>query len=1000
MPRIIFKCPYLKGGTEGASAHLNNLVGYIATRNGVEKIDPGKTLLPATKKQRDMVEQLLQNFPQSKELFEFEDYLADPTRGNASAFITMAIEQNLSLIAHREQYMKYIAMRPRAQRFGAHGLFTGTEDSLVLSQVADAVANHPGNVWLPIISLRREDAARLGYDNAENWRALLSSYAMEMAAAMKIPWEQFRWYASFHNEAHHPHIHMVCYSADPAKGYLNKNGIAQIKSGLAKEIFRQELTELYARQALRRNALIGNAGMVMDQLIHQMQTGALESRRIEQLMGHLAHRLRHTTGKKQYGYLKAPLKSAVDEVVDELAKDPRVAEAYRLWYEVREEVLRTYKDNLPTRLPLSQQKEFKRVKNLIIKEAVRLGEYSQVFAAEDGGADPAGQEPDGALFETGSTESDLLPDAAPPDEAVPPELEEPPPEEAAPTVKWSDRYMQARKFLFGGADQPPDFEQALALFSAEAQAGNALAMHDLGRMRADGLGCEIDPEQAQEWYAKALTAFLAVENEKPGRYVEYRIGKMYAAGHGTAKDYEEAAGWFSASAAQGYKYAQYSLAGLYFRGQGVARNYEEALRLYTRSAEQDFPYASYELGKLYRDGIGCEKDAGEAALNFQNAFAGFRALEKNSHDDRLQYRIGWMLFHGVGTDQDETAARDWFEKSARLGNPHAQYQLAKIILADTASGPEQISRALHWLTQAAEAGQDCAQYALGKLYRDGGPLEKDIAKAMALFEQAAEQDNSFAAYALGRLLLDGGDEQPAKDVPTALRWLRRSAELGNQFAQYRLGKLLLSGEHTPKDAAAAIRWFTAAADQGNAFAEYALAMIYLKGEDAPLNPALALELLKRSAGRDNQFAQYRLGRLLLQGELVPKEIPEAVRWLSASAEQGNQFAQYALGKLYLIGKDVPRDKDAAVRWFTLAAAQGNEYAQYFLDHMDDPPTAPLLQTATRLLHHMGNIFREQTPPPSSGGMRVTVDSKLLRRIMEKKAAQGHKRDDHEPTMTL
>ena len=195
MPRIIFKCPYLKGGSPAVMAHLKNLVGYIATRDGAEKIDPGNTRLAATNKQKELVAQLVQSFPESTELFEYEDYLSAPNRGNASAFITMVIEQNLSQLIHREKYLEYIAKRPRAQRFGTHGLFTGDRDSLVLSQVAEAVAEHPGNVWLPIISLRREDASRLGYDSAENWRSFLSSYAIQMAEAMKIPWEQFRWYA-------------------------------------------------------------------------------------------------------------------------------------------------------------------------------------------------------------------------------------------------------------------------------------------------------------------------------------------------------------------------------------------------------------------------------------------------------------------------------------------------------------------------------------------------------------------------------------------------------------------------------------------------------------------------------------------------------------------------------------------------------------------------------------------------------------------------------------
>ena len=180
--------------------------------------DDGQAAKPATKKQLKMVERLLRDFPSSRELFEYADYQAAKTRGNASEFITRAIEDNYEAIAKRENYVDYIANRPRVQKLGSHGLFTGSTDPLVLSQVADEVAHHPGVVWLPIISLRREDAARLGYDNAESWRKLLSARAMDMAKAMKIPYEQFRWYAAFHDEGHHPHCHMVCYSADGKSG--------------------------------------------------------------------------------------------------------------------------------------------------------------------------------------------------------------------------------------------------------------------------------------------------------------------------------------------------------------------------------------------------------------------------------------------------------------------------------------------------------------------------------------------------------------------------------------------------------------------------------------------------------------------------------------------------------------------------------------------------------------------------------------------------------------
>ena len=375
-PRVIFKCPHIKGGGEKAAAHLSNYVDYISTRDGVERVDPGQAAKPATKKQLKMVERLLRDFPVSRELFEYADYQAAPTRGNASEFITRAIEDNYEAIAKRENYVDYIANRPRVQKLGSHGLFTGSTDSLVLSQIADEVAQHPGVVWLPIISLRREDAARLGYDSAESWRKLLSARAMDMAKAMKIPYEQFRWYAAFHDEGHHPHVHMVCYSADGKSGFLTKSGIAHIKSMLAKDIFQQDLIAIYQRQTQRRDELTEDAGEVMRQLVSEMQNGTLDNQRIEQLMVELAQRLRGRSGKKQYGYLPPALKSLVDEIVTELEKDPRIAAVYDLWYREREEVLHTYKDDLPERVPLSRQKEFKRIKNIVIEETARLGELT------------------------------------------------------------------------------------------------------------------------------------------------------------------------------------------------------------------------------------------------------------------------------------------------------------------------------------------------------------------------------------------------------------------------------------------------------------------------------------------------------------------------------------------------------------------------------------------------------------------------------------------------
>ena len=213
---------------------------------------------------------------------------------------------------------------------------------------------------------------------------------------------------------------------------------------------------------------------------------------------------------------------------------------------------------------------------------------------------------------------------------------------------------------------------------------------------------------------------------------------MFAAGLGTKRDYEAAASWFTKAAEGGYPYAQYSLAKLYSEGQGVEQNYVKAFQLYDQSAAKGFPYAAWELGKRYRDGVGTEPDGRQSAWYFSAAFRGFKVLESQNHDGAVQYRIGWMLLHGVGSECDEAAARKWFEKAARSGNENAQYQLAKLALDSAGSSPEEISQAMDWLIKAAEAGSAHAQYTLGKLYRDGGPIEPNPVQAAIWFSQAAE----------------------------------------------------------------------------------------------------------------------------------------------------------------------------------------------------------------------------------------------------------------------
>lgn len=918
----------------------------MATRQGVDKIDDSQRRSPSTTNQKTLINQILKDFPAARELFEYKDLMENPTVENATEFITQALDQNLDRIAKRENYVDYIAKRPRAERVGDHGLFTDDGVPLVLSNTAKEVAAHKGNVWLPIISLHREDAQRLGYDSGQAWRELLRSQADEIARCFKIRRENFRWYASFHNESHHPHVHMICYSTNPNEGFLTVHGIEAMKSGLAKQIFRQDLLEIYAEQTERRDELTKSSEDAMRELCAQIGSGSVPEKAGKLIM-ELSERLRHTKGKKVYGYLPPEMRKLVDGIVDELAQDPALSKMYDLWYEKRFDVLRTYTDKLPDKIPLSKQKEFKPIRNMVIREVLELGRGMSVQAPENDSIPDYGDlQPSENLPFTMDAFSDGdydIPQSEINAEPIPHS------HHGKPHIQWNDNYKLARKILYG-KESSPDFNRAFSLFLTEAENGNALAMQDLGRMCADGLGRDTDTDLAQKWYAKALSAFLKVEasDERRRTYAQYRIGKMYAAGLGTEQNDRLAAEWFVKAAAANHKYAKYSLGGLYLRGQGVSQDFSEALRLFTLSANQGNAYASYECAKLFRDGLGTEQDDEKAQQRFGEAFIRFQTMEAESSDDRLQYRLGQMLRDGVGTDKNIPAALIYLNNSAKRGNVYAMYALANLYL-DTGE-QENIEKAIHWLTRSADGGNAQAQYALGKLYLTGENMEKDTAKALELLTASSDQSNQFAQYALGKLYLAG--DYVEKDIAKALQFLTASSDQGNQFAQYAMGKLYLTGEGVEKDIAKALQFLTASSDQGNPFAQYAMGKLYLAGED------------------------------------VEKDIAKALKFLTASSDQGNQFAQYALGKLYFMGQEVEPDKEKAIKYFTLSAEQGNEYAAFFLEHIPVWEREAVMNAAARLTKNLARMMEEDYRNRFAPHQRS--DRKLLQRLARKKEALGIK----------
>ena len=543
-------------------------------------------------------------------------------------------------------YLEYMAQRPRS-----HGLFSA-DGPADLEKTVEEISGHDGPVWTFIWSLRREDAARLGYETSESWRKLLLAHQTELAQAMKISPGNFRWRAAFHDEKHHPHVHVMVWSVDPRQGFLTEQGIEKMRSRLSNEIFRDELLSLYQKKDLSYQQVQDAAAEAMGQLIREMETGLCHSPTIETQLETLAGMLESVNGKKVYGYLPKPVKAQVDAVVDELSKVPEVAECYEQWNRLRDELERYYKDTPREHRPLSQQKEFKAIKNMVIREAeqLRLG----TFTFEDARMkDEADEDQDAVYF------------------------------------AWNSDWQMAEIY-----------------------------------------------QSAKE----VLEEYENPESEKA-----------------------------------------------------------EQVRVLERLWDAGFPLAAYQLGKCWRDGMGVLPDDEHAEL---------------------------------------------------------------------------------WFRRAAKAGYDFSQYALGKLLQ----------------------------------------------------------------CQNRMGE--------------AVSWYEKAAAQGNS------------------------------------CAAYRLGKLYLKGESIPKDAAKAVEYLTASAEQGNQYAQYTLGKLYLTGQDVKQDRETAWTYFCESAEQGNPYAAFFLEHFDQARKPNVLLSATRLLYHLGQIFRENSVPPAAP-VGQHIDRKRWRKLQEKRIAMGHKPGDHE-----
>ena len=585
---MIFISPYMKGGRD--SARLAHRTRYFATREGVQLLKDENTHLPATKKQQKYIQRLLRSFPEAKELPEHEDYANTPNRQTAFDLIEQIHEDFVEAMDSRENYLDYVANRPGVKSLGEHGLWNADGKVVSLENAIAEVAQHQGNVWTPIISLSRENAERLGYTDLENWQALINASITDIAKGYKIHPDHLRWYAALHEKEKHLHVHMVIFSTDPKEGFLTKQGIRSIKSALVSTIYRNDRLHIYEKKDHQRSILQQEAEEQMASLIGQMSTGTLQNGKLELLVTDLAKRLQEVSGKKVYGYLPPRVKRIVDEIVDELSKDERVAAAYALWQDLREQLCIDYNQTLPQRVPLSQQKEFKTVRNMVIRETLRLSEMNFTF------------------------EDDTMPDEPEPEEQPAPSTQS-----SARTIYQQAHFYRRAKTVLNDADADPG-EKAMALVTLRRlwEEGYTIAAHQLGKAYRDGLGSLIDREAAAEWFQKSAEAgndcsayalgkllleqgkfsqariWLQKAATQNNQYAQYRLGKLLLIGaEDVPKDAGAAIRHLKDSAVQGNQFAQYTLGKLYLLGQEVKADHEESLRYLSQAAAQGNTYAQY-----------------------------------------------------------------------------------------------------------------------------------------------------------------------------------------------------------------------------------------------------------------------------------------------------------------------------------------------------------------------------------------------------------------------
>ena len=717
MPKIIVTSRYLKSGSK---KNLANYVRYVATRDGsvaVKNIDENA---PATKNQQELISSLLNDFPDSKELFEYDDYIKNPTVKNGSTLISEVIDRNMDRLTNRENYVGYLANRPGSVKLGSHGLFNEKDEPINLEKVAKEISDHGGNVWTHVVSLRRDDAQKMGYDNLNAWRDLVIRQIPNIAKNQKIDLKNLRWYAAFHDKKTNPHVHIIVYSTDEREGFLTNHGIEKIRSGFTNDIYADELLHIYEQQTDLRNLLKKESEQLMKSLAKKISQDNNFDSELINLIAKLRTQLADSKGKKVYGYLKPDAKKTVDEIFMRLADNESVKKMYDLWCEMEQQKHDVYSSAKVDFPSLVDNKEFRSVKNMIVQTVLNMEFHVPEIEVE-------------------------LPE---PDLDIPPIIDEEAINETIDTsvesspqnkfyIKWSNSYKDAHKLILSNESTHDDYKKAEKILLSESN--NVLALYDLGKLYSMGKSAPKDDKRSFEFYEKALHGFIQIEPKakKVKPYLLYQIGMMYFKGLGTPVNNQKASEYLEKSAELGNQYAKRLLAFEYISG----KNFEKGISLLTELADSGDAFACYTLGNLYIKGEIINQDLNKAEKYLLSA----------EDNEFTQYALGKLYLQKDKYDIQK--AISYFEKSADK-NMQASYQLGRLYFFGAEDLEKDKEKAMQYLNLSAEQGNEYAQNFIDNIEQFENEMLANTIFSLFVNLSRCIEDDYHRKFQSGRKMLD------------------------------------------------------------------------------------------------------------------------------------------------------------------------------------------------------------------------------------------------------